>query len=151
MCKRSNAFSLPVLIARSARLLSLIHVHSTGSRPHRPAPSKRRFELKTHTFTHVHGCASPAWWFLRGAPTRSHSELGRENPLRQWYFVSRRGRVGRCQACQAHPKSFTNPSLWRCRTPVSRHSQNLVDETTNPEFDRTSGFFMFLGQSRDHP
>ena len=50
-----------------------------------------------------HGCSSPAWWFLRGAPTRSHSEHGRENPQRQWYFVSRRGRVGRCQACQEHP------------------------------------------------
>ena len=27
-----------------------------------------------------------------------HSELGRENPQRRWYFVLRRGRVGRCQA-----------------------------------------------------
>ena len=27
-----------------------------------------------------------------------HSELGRENPQRRWYFVLRHGRVGRCQA-----------------------------------------------------
>ena len=40
------------------------------------------------------------WWLQRGGCTRSHSELGRETPLRQWYFVSRRGRVGRCQVCQ---------------------------------------------------
>ena len=29
--------------------------------------------------------------------TRSHPELGRENPLRRWYCVLRRGRVGRRQ------------------------------------------------------
>ena len=27
-----------------------------------------------------------------------HSELGRENPQRRWYFVLRHGRVGRCPA-----------------------------------------------------
>ena len=32
--------------------------------------------------------------------TRSHSEHGREMPQRQWYFVLRHGRVGRCQVCQ---------------------------------------------------
>ncbi len=37
---------------------------------------------------------------IAGAPTRSHSEHGREMPQRQWYFVSRRGRVGRCQVCK---------------------------------------------------
>ena len=47
-------------------------------------------------------CASPTWWSWRGGCTRSHSELGRETPQRRWYFVSRRGRVGRCQVCQAH-------------------------------------------------
>ena len=34
--------------------------------------------------------------------TRSHSELGRETPQRRWYFVSRRGRVGRRQVCKTH-------------------------------------------------
>ena len=43
---------------------------------------------------------SPAWWPLRGAYTRSHLELGRQIPQRQWYYVLRPGRVGRCQACK---------------------------------------------------
>ena len=42
-------------------------------------------------------CLLLTWWLLRGGCTRSLSEHGRETPLRQWYFVSRRGRVGRCQ------------------------------------------------------
>ena len=33
-----------------------------------------------------------------GPNTRSHPELGREIPLRRWYCVLRRGRVGRRQA-----------------------------------------------------
>ena len=43
-------------------------------------------------------CLSPAWWLRRGDKTRSHPELGRQTPQRQWYFVSRHGRVGRRQA-----------------------------------------------------
>jgi len=46
-------------------------------------------------------CTLPTWWLWRGGCTRSHSEHGRETPLRQWYFVLRRGRVGRCQVCKA--------------------------------------------------
>ena len=46
-------------------------------------------------------CASPAWWLLRRDQTRSHPELGRQTRPRQWYSVSRHGRVGRCQACKA--------------------------------------------------
>jgi hypothetical protein len=46
-------------------------------------------------------CALPTWWLWRGGCTRSHSEHGRETPQRRWYFVSRRGRVGRCQVCKA--------------------------------------------------
>ena len=38
-----------------------------------------------------------------GQNTRSHPELGRENPQRRWYCVSRRGRVGRRQALQTLP------------------------------------------------
>ena len=48
----------------------------------------------------------PTWWLWRGGCTRSHSELGRETPQRRWYFVSRRGRVGRCQVCQDVMKNF---------------------------------------------
>jgi hypothetical protein len=47
-------------------------------------------------------CALPTWWLWRGGCTRSHSELGRETPQRRWYFVSRHGRVGRCQVCKTH-------------------------------------------------
>ena len=35
-----------------------------------------------------------------GSNTRSHPELGRENPQRRWYCVLRRGRVGRRQVFQ---------------------------------------------------
>ena len=45
--------------------------------------------------------ALSAWWLWRSGCTRSHSELGRETLQRRWYFVSRRGRVGRCQAYKA--------------------------------------------------
>ena len=45
-------------------------------------------------------CALPTWWLWRGGRTRSLSEHGRETPLRPWYFVLRRGRVGRCQVCK---------------------------------------------------
>src|SRR5258708_32093395 len=40
------------------------------------------------------------WWLWRGDCTRSHPELGRENPQRLWYCVSRRGRGGRRQVFQ---------------------------------------------------
>ena len=42
-------------------------------------------------------CSLSTWWSWRGDHTRSHPEHGRETPLRQWYFVSRRGRVGHRQ------------------------------------------------------
>ena len=51
-------------------------------------------------------CVLPTWCLSRGGCTRSHSEHGRETPQRQWYFVSRRGRVGRCQVCKTQHKSF---------------------------------------------
>ncbi len=55
-------------------------------------------------------CSSPAWWLWRGVHTRSHLELGRKSPQRQWYYVLRRGRVGRCQACEEQRiPSFTFP------------------------------------------
>src|ERR1700691_5609250 len=48
----------------------------------------------------LHPCPSPAWWLLLSDKTRSHPELGRQTLQRQWYYVSRPGRVGRCQACE---------------------------------------------------
>jgi hypothetical protein len=44
-----------------------------------------------------------------GPNTRSHPELGRENPQRRWYCASRRGRVGRRQARQNAPRSPLAP------------------------------------------
>ena len=46
----------------------------------------------------------------RGDQTRSHPELGRQTPPRQWYFVSRHGRVGRRQARQERSLPLCNPS-----------------------------------------
>ena len=46
-----------------------------------------------------------------GHNTRSHPELGRENPLRRWYCASRRGRVGRRQAFQTRPPTRPSPGL----------------------------------------
>src|SRR3954466_16376702 len=59
----------------------------------------RHDQIKTsYRFNNL--CPSPAWWLLQGGQTRSHPELGRQTPQRQWYYVSRPGRVGRRQACQ---------------------------------------------------
>src|SRR3984957_18239735 len=58
------------------------------------------------------------WWLSRGARTRSHPELGRENPQRPWYCASRHGRVGRRQVFQP----FHNPSqILTC--PIRRQTQ----------------------------
>jgi hypothetical protein len=64
-------------------------------------------------------CASLTWWSLRGGRTRSHSEHGRETPLRQWYSVSRRGRVGRCQVCKTQ-HIFSIHETKRPLKPISR-------------------------------
>ena len=61
----------------------------------------------------LHGdklCPLPTWWFWRGGCTRSHSEPGRETPQRRWYFVSRRGRVGRRQVCKRQSILFDDPA-----------------------------------------
>ena len=42
----------------------------------------------------------------RSDQTRSHPELGRQTLQRQWYYVSRPGRVGRRQACNAQQELF---------------------------------------------
>ena len=87
------------------------------------------------------------WWSQRGARTRSHPELGRENPPRQWYCVSRRGRVGRRQVHQPPGQGSrptpANPSLVlsACRSrhpdagwssPVARQAHNLKVAGSNP-------------------
>ncbi len=53
----------------------------------------------------IHHLLDPAFGrpggYGEGFNTRSHPELGRENPQRRWYCVLRRGRVGRRQVFQA--------------------------------------------------
>ena len=67
--------------------------------------SKKRKQANACQLLKTISCALPTWWLWRGGCTRSHSEHGRETPLRPWYFVSRRGRVGRCQVCKSQLKS----------------------------------------------
>ena len=64
-------------------------------------------------------CALPTWWSWRGGCTRSHSEHGRETPQRRWYFVLRRGRVGRCQVCKAQQNLLTYEN-WNTHGSLSR-------------------------------
>ncbi len=71
----------------------------------RSLKASKRKSRKAQSKPASHSCVSPTWWLWRSGCTRSHSELGRETLQRQWYFVSRRGRVGRCQVCKAHKQS----------------------------------------------
>ena len=67
-----------------------------------------------------------------GINTRSHPELGRENPQRQWYCVLRRGRVGRRQVFPAEadaqrPQKAFQSTCQRTETtgqprPAARHA-----------------------------
>ena len=65
-------------------------------------------------------------------PHPIHPELGRETPPRQWYCVSRRGRVGRCQVFQGED---ANPDRRTARIfprdvfprPVTRSSDDPSD------------------------
>ena len=57
-------------------------------------------------------CPFMVWWLLRGENTRFHSELGRENPQRRWYFILRCGRVGRCQALKVQKVLTRGGAVW---------------------------------------
>ena len=65
-------------------------------------------------------------WLWRGENTRYHSELGRENPQRRWYFVLRHGRVGRCRALKSQCFDAGWSSL------VARQAHNLKVAGSNP-------------------
>ena len=75
-----------------------------------------------------------------GPYTRSHPELGRENPQRQWYCVLRRGRVGRRQVFRTeakperipnhNPKRTSDTAGWS--SPVARQAHNLKVVGSNP-------------------
>ena len=55
-----------------------------------------------------------------GQNTRSHPELGRENPQRRWYCASRRGRVGRRQSRQTAQSHITSVSILLTRGGAAR-------------------------------
>ncbi len=77
-----------------------------------------------------------------GQNTRSHPELGRENPQRRWYCALRRGRVGRRQARQTAepcPIRAIGGAIVDPRTliagwssPVARQAHNLKVIGSNP-------------------
>ena len=77
-----------------------------------------------------------------GRTTRSHPELGRENPPRRWYCVLRRGRVGRRQAFHGRKRDRTNTSSREQETHyypgagwsslVARQAHNLKVVGSNP-------------------
>ena len=99
------------------------HPQIVGTRHHRNLTSARRRMGWT------------TWWLWRGARTRSHPELGRENPQRPWYCVSRRGRVGRRQVFQ--PIRISLPDAgWS--SPVARQAHNLKAAGSNPAPATTS-------------
>ena len=81
-----------------------VHKDKRGPRPHqlliRAKPARFSVQGINRSSGLARSCALPTWWLWRGGRTRSLSEHGRETPLRPWYFVLRRGRVGRCQVCQ---------------------------------------------------
>src|ERR1700676_1446788 len=81
-----------------------------------------------------------------GINTRSHPELGRENPQRQWYCVLRRGRVGRLQVFSTQDQTTIPPAQNAFQTtllqpthphagwssPVARQAHNLKVVGSNP-------------------
>ncbi len=114
---------------------SASNVPCSGHPPLRNTPTHTQ-DLNTHQ---PRRRTSTAWWLWRGVNTRSHPELGRENPQRPWYCVSRRGRVGRRQAFQVRPtlassqrysRSTLIPAGWS--SPVARQAHNLKAAGSNP-------------------
>ena len=107
-----------------------------------PGGPRTRQDTKT---TKDQGSLERLGGYSEGQSTRSHSELGRENPQRLWYCVLRRGRVGRCQVFQArHPLCDLPPgdplpggspgdlvaAGWS--SPVARQAHNLKVTGSNP-------------------
>ena len=70
------------------------------------------------------------WWLWRGARTRSLPELGRENPQRPWYCVSRHGRVGRRQVFQSMHKINARHKT-RPRQPANSSRSNTAPRTNH--------------------
>jgi hypothetical protein len=83
--------------------------------PTRPRPTAQHFNPLPFRRPGGHG---------EGQDTRSHPELGRENPQRQWYCVLRRGRVGRRQVFRTED-----------HTPATRIPTHNADRTGYPNPD----------------
>ena len=121
----------------------------------------RHSSKKTHTSSqlayprqgrpHHHGRPCRPGGHSEGQNTRSHPELGRENPQRQWYCALRRGRVGRRQArqtAQTHqtliagwskPTLRTTPSGLVSLITVERPSEAKLSCWSNNTPERRSG------------
>ena len=99
-------------------------------------------------FANTKGSLERLGGYSEGQSTRSHSELGRENPQRPWYCVPRRGRVGRRQVFQANQNTRNTPkkpypptdtttqqkssSAAGWSSPVARQAHNLKVTGSNP-------------------
>ena len=66
---------------------------------------------------------SPAWWLWRSGHARSHLELDLISLHRQLYFIIRRGRVDRCQACE---RQEMQPKNFRRIDQKTLHSQHFI-------------------------
>jgi hypothetical protein len=124
---------------RSIELDTNMHGHSYR---HSLTSIRVTLRILTHQTRRMPASASPS--VLRqpgghgeGPNTRSHPELGREIPQRQWYCVLRRGRVGRCQAFQGQTTHTATPphnqpphAGWS--SPVARQAHNLKVTGSNP-------------------
>ena len=117
--------------------MTLRNTHSKQQHTH-TTPEPLSLRLRVHPGYNSLGWTT--WWLWRGARTRSHPELGRENPQRPWYCVLRHGRVGRRQVFQPRqnkhsepytiqPSAHTNAG-WS--SPVARQAHNLKVRGSNP-------------------
>ena len=148
--RRNGGTNLPPETARVQRQNPL-SPHQQGERPRRPqdtsltpvtlqmppppVPARASAWLEPGaSFTGARLCRPGG--HSEGPNTRSHPELGRENPQRQWYCRSSGGRVGRRQARM--PQTLS-PSRTDGRTidagwssPVARQAHNLKVVGSNP-------------------
>ena len=121
------------------------HRNSTPPHTHTNSIRTRSYDPRRN----ARGCWM-TWWLWRGARTRSHPELGRENPQRPWYCVLRRGRVGRRQVFQQPQMINQNRTTAGWSSPVARQAHNLKVTGSNPvpatriarQLKRLAGFLL---------
>ena len=120
---RSNALDPDALLRRKWRAVPAGKPPACSGKT-RPRPPQRRFFTSTHTQPptdnrpgtpgttprdNPRGPGQPGG-HGEGPSTRSHPELGRENPQRRWYCRSSGGRVGRRQARPVPRIALTRPA-----------------------------------------